>query len=229
MVGNRCSRRTQSRIWAIRAPDGSFAQFPVAYRRPVHARARKPPDLGKKRLCYMAGRGDLLLNRHAVSATGPHIPCKPCCDNVPRMGASAVLAVSVVQLLARSPCQRSLLSVPTTRRNDSSAFRRQRLLLNRKDSFNAGQAAHSVNLSGISTLYENPQVRQKPSEEHTASRIRHSCSNIAGRGPLFLRFRLRSEARGHVVICAGTTDFNLTMSPLSLIALQKRFRYHFAT
>ncbi len=209
------------RIWGYETPDGSFAQFCRVQDRQLLERPQ-PPHLGGKRLLH-AGAGHRLP--HAVRPSSARAAPRPQRAGVGRVGRPRLDGrCSSAPPPAPTPsasCPRttsatsSCSSVPTassTARTSTAGARCRR------------SARRSTTPGSRKRASSAPPSGRSPARATTST----SCSSIRAQSTFPVSVFVVKRG-GMVVICAGTTGYNLTMDARYLWMHQKRVQgSHFA-
>lgn len=210
---------TSQRIWGYETPDGSFAQFCRVQSRQLMERPRHLT--WEESACYTL---TLATAYRMLFGHRPHI-LKPG-QNVLVWGASGGLGVFAVQLCAVAGANAiGVVSDPS--KYDYVMSMGAKAVINRKD-FNCWGALATVNSAEFHDQMREARKFGKAIWSHTGGRDVDIVFEHPGEATMPVSVFVVKRG-GMVVICAGTTGFNLTMDARFLWMRQKRVQgSHFA-
>lgn len=207
------------RIWGYETPDGSFAQFTRVQSRQLMAR---PKHLSwEESACYTL---TLATAYRMLFGHRPHI-LRPG-QNVLVWGASGGLGVFACQLCAVAGANAiGVVSDPS--KYDYVLSMGAKAVINRKD-FDCWGQLPKVNSPEFTTYMKEARRFGKAIWSHTGGRDVDIVFEHPGESTMPVSVFVVKRG-GMVVICAGTTGFNLTMDARFLWMRQKRVQgSHFA-
>ena len=207
------------RIWGYETPDGSFAQFCRVQSRQLMAR---PKHLTWEEAgCYVL---TLATAYRMLFGHRPHV-LRPG-DNVLVWGASGGLGVFAVQLCAAAGAN-AIGVVSDESKRDYVMSMGAKAVLNRKD-FNCWGQLPPVNGPEFADYMKESRKFGKAVWDITGKRDVDMVFEHPGESTIPVSVFLVKRG-GMVVICAGTTGYNLTMDARFLWMRQKRVQgSHFA-
>ncbi len=210
---------TSQRIWGYETPDGSFAQFCRVQSRQLMTR---PKHLTWEEAgCYTL---TLATAYRMLFGHDPHI-LRPG-DNVLVWGASGGLGVFAVQLCAAAGAN-AIGVVSDESKRDYVMSMGAKAVLNRKD-FNCWGQLPPVNGPEFNEYMKESRKFGKAVWEITGKKDVDMVFEHPGEATIPVSVFLVKRG-GMVVICAGTSGFNLTMDARFLWMRQKRVQgSHFA-
>ncbi|CAN5366288.1 crotonyl-CoA carboxylase/reductase [soil metagenome] len=210
---------TSQRIWGYETPDGSFAQFCRVQSRQLMTR---PKHLTWEEAgCYTL---TLATAYRMLFGHEPHI-LRPG-DNVLVWGASGGLGVFAVQLCAAAGAN-AIGVVSDESKRDYVMSMGAKAVLNRKD-FNCWGQLPPVNGPEFNDYMKESRKFGKAIWEITGKKDVDMVFEHPGESTIPVSVFLVKRG-GMVVICAGTTGYNLTMDARFLWMRQKRVQgSHFA-
>lgn len=208
------------RIWGYETPDGSFAQFTRVQARQLMAR---PQHLTwEESACYTL---TLATAYRMLFGHRPHI-LRPG-DNVLVWGASGGLGVFACQICAAAGAN-AIGVVSDDDKRDYVMSMGAKGVINRRD-FNCWGQLPTVNSEEYKTWFSEVRKFGKAIWEHTGKGVNVDFVFEHPGESTFPVSTFVVKRGGMVVICAGTTGFNLTLDARYLWMHQKRVQgSHFA-
>lgn len=211
---------TSQRIWGYETPDGSFSQFTRVQARQLMPR---PKHLTwEESACYTL---TLATAYRMLFGHRPHI-LRPG-DNVLVWGASGGLGVFAVQICAAAGAN-AIGVISDEDKRDFVMSLGAKGVLNRKD-FNCWGQLPKVNSPEYSQWFSETRKFGKAIWDITGKGVNVDCVFEHPGEATFPVSNFVCKRGGMIVICAGTTGFNLTLDARYLWMHQKRVQgSHFA-